>query len=103
AVMLGLRRLTGADEEGEGTAGGWSWGFLAGVGTDLLIDGLLLGIGFAAGAREGELLSLALTAECLSLGLATAATLGRGPPASRGKVIGTTAALALAFALGAAG
>jgi ZIP family zinc transporter len=46
------------------------WGMLTAVGIDLLLDGLLLGIGFAAGAKEGMLLALALAMECLSLGLA---------------------------------
>ncbi len=46
------------------------------VGIDLFIDGLLLGIGFAAGAKEGVLLTLALTTELVSLGLASAISLG---------------------------
>jgi ZIP family zinc transporter len=29
------------------------WGLLVAIGIDILIDGLLLGIGFAAGAKEG--------------------------------------------------
>ncbi|MFF5384182.1 ZIP family metal transporter [Pedobacter suwonensis] len=47
------------------------WGMVVAVGIDLLLDGLLLGIGFAAGSKEGILLALALAMECLSLGLAT--------------------------------
>lgn len=49
--------------------------FLLAIGVDLFIDGLLLGIGFAAGAKEGILLSIALGVEVLSLGLATATSL----------------------------
>ena len=48
---------------------------LLAIGVDLFIDGLLLGIGFAAGAKEGILLSIALGMEVLSLGLATATSL----------------------------
>lgn len=49
--------------------------FLLAIGVDLFIDGLLLGVGFAAGAKEGVLLSIALGVEVLSLGLATATSL----------------------------
>jgi ZIP family zinc transporter len=51
------------------------WGILIAIGIDLLLDGLLLGIGFAAGAKEGILLALALALECFSLGMATVTTL----------------------------
>src|SRR5262245_17469948 len=44
-------------------------GLLVAVGIDLLIDGLVLGIGFAAAARAGILLTIALTLEVLFLGL----------------------------------
>lgn len=42
------------------------------VSVDVLLDGFLIGIGFAAGAKEGVLLTAALTLELLSLGLALA-------------------------------
>lgn len=45
-------------------------GLLLALGIDLLIDGLLLGVGFAAGNTEGILLSVALALETFSLGLA---------------------------------
>ena len=41
----------------------WPWGLLVPVGIDLVIDGLLLGIGFAAGPREGKLLATGLAIE----------------------------------------
>lgn len=44
-------------------------GFIAAVGVDIFIDGLVLGIAFAAGAKAGLLLTLALTLEVLFLGL----------------------------------
>jgi ZIP family zinc transporter len=52
-------------------------GLLLAVCIDIAIDGLLLGIGFAAGRKEGILLSLALATENLTLSLATASSLGR--------------------------
>ncbi len=45
---------------------------LVAIGIDFLLDGLLLGVGFAAGARIGILLALAEAAEQLSVGLAVA-------------------------------
>lgn len=47
------------------------------VGVDVALDGLLIGIGFIAGANQGILLTVALTLELLSLGLATSAALSR--------------------------
>ncbi len=57
-------------------AGGLS--LLVAVGVDFLLDGLLLGVGFAAGARIGILLALAEAAEQLSVGLAVAGELSAG-------------------------
>lgn len=45
-------------------------GLLVALGIDMMIDGLLLGVGFAAGNTEGILLSVALAFEVFSLGLA---------------------------------
>ena len=44
-------------------------GMLVALAIDLGIDGLLLGVGFAAGNKEGILLSMALGVEVFSLGL----------------------------------
>lgn len=52
-------------------------GLLVALGIDLLIDGLLLGVGFAAGKKEGVLLSVALALETLSLGLAVILALSK--------------------------
>lgn len=49
-----------------------SSGFLVTLGVDIVIDGLLLGIGFAAGAEQGVLLSVALAVEVVALALAMA-------------------------------
>ncbi|HCT7983841.1 TPA: transporter [Serratia liquefaciens] len=60
-MMLLVRRL---GERAQGPVG-----FVATVGVDIFIDGLVLGIAFAAGAKAGLLLMLALTLEVLFLGL----------------------------------
>lgn len=49
-----------------------SVGILVAVGVDILLDGVLVGIAFAAGAKEGVMLTIALSLELLSLGLALA-------------------------------
>lgn len=45
------------------------------VGIDVLIDGLLIGVGFAAGERVGTLLVIALTLELLFLGVSVVSSL----------------------------
>lgn len=50
-------------------------GMLVATGIDIALDGVLLGVAFAAGATEGLLLTLALSVEVLSLGLAIASSL----------------------------
>lgn len=44
--------------------------YVAATGIDLLLDGLVIAIGFAAGGKQGKLLTVALTLELASLGLA---------------------------------
>lgn len=92
AVMLLVKRL---EDWAKGPIG-----LLATIGIDLLIDGLVLGIGFAAGAKAGLLLTVALTIEVLFLGLTVANELGEFAT-SRGKVVGLTAGLVLLLPVGA--
>jgi len=75
-------------------------GLLAAIGIDILIDGLVLGIGFAAGPKVGLLLTVALTIEILFLGLTVATELGESV-GSRSKIVGITAALAILLPIGA--
>ena len=76
ALMLVMRQLT--EPASRPAAGDLNpRGLVITVGVDLLVDGLLVGIGFAAGAEVGVLVTVALTLEALFLGLATAATLAR--------------------------
>ena len=110
ATMLGLRyftqRLEKQQEATSETAATTSnasplpWGLLVAIGIDILIDGLLLGIGFAAGAKEGTLLAIALTIELLSLGLATAVELRDGGH-SKGRAVAIVAGTSLMLLLGA--
>ncbi|GAB3044526.1 ZIP family metal transporter [Spirosoma litoris] len=70
--------------------------FLLAIGVDIFIDGLLLGIGFAAGAKEGILLAFALGVEVLSLGLATATSLTEDG-VSRSRIIRLLLSLSVLF------
>lgn len=71
-------------------------GLLVAICIDIFIDGLLLGIGFAAGSKEGMLLAIALSVELLSLGMATATELGENK-LSKCKSISTIAVLSIVF------
>lgn len=91
AVMLLVKEL---EERFKGPAG-----LFAAVGVDVMIDGLVLGIAFAAGARAGVLLTIALTLEVLFLSL-TVATELTTTVTSRIRIIGTVGLLALLLPLG---
>ena len=97
--MLGVKKLTeggpaeGADDDG-------TRGLVTTVAIDMVIDGLLVGVGFAAGAEAGLVVTIALSLEVLFLVLATAAALV-GAGASRGRVLATTAGLTALLLAGA--
>jgi ZIP family zinc transporter len=100
AAMLGIKQLTEKlEQRGVGTTEQPTRLIIV-VGIDLLIDGLLVGVGFAAGAKVGLLLTVALTLEILFLGLSTAAELAE-TGATRRRVVMITAALDLLVAVGA--
>jgi len=92
AAMLGIKQLTEKLEQRGGSTTEQPTRLILVVGIDLLVDGLLVGVGFAAGAKVGLLLTIALTLEILFLGLSTAAELTEAG-ASRTRVIITTAGL----------
>jgi zinc transporter, ZIP family len=77
AAMLGLRWFTRRLEKSDKSKGN-SGALLVPVGIDLAVDGLLLGVGFAAGAKQGLLLTAALALELASLGTAVSTTLRSG-------------------------
>lgn len=69
-------------------------------GVDIALDGLLIGIGFAAGQRQGVLLTIALTLEVLFLGVSSAAALG-GAAGSKMRIIAVSAGFAALLLMGA--
>lgn len=92
AAMLAMRRfvdkLTGESEESRNPSG-----LVLAVAVDMLIDGLLVGISFAAGAKQGVLITMALAIELLFLSLSTSSSLVLAG-ATRRRTIATTVALA---------
>lgn len=91
AVMLSLKSL-GSRLRGP-------VGLLSAVGIDILIDGLVLGLAFIAGAKAGLLLTVALTLEVLFLGLTVTEALGE-TIRSRLKIVAVSGAIALLLPLG---
>jgi ZIP family zinc transporter len=91
AIQVSVRRFGG--ESGSPAA------TLAVTGIDLVVDGLLIGIGFAGGGAVGPLLAFALTIELLGLGVAVALELLEAGY-TRTKVVTTTGALSLLVAVG---
>ncbi len=70
------------------------------LGLDIALDGLLIGLGFAAGQKQGLLLTIALTLEVLFLGLTGGAAL-QSSGASRKRVLFITLGFALTLIAGA--
>lgn len=75
ASMLLIRAISRRAESDERTTKVMPWALLAAVAVDVFVDGMLIGVGFAAGKREGVLLAVAMTGCSISLGLATSASI----------------------------
>ncbi len=100
-LMLGVKEVTERIESrGVLNAGTGKTGLLVAVGIDVFLDGLLIGVGFAAGARVGMLLVIALTLELLFLGISVAASLAEAQ-FSRSRSIVTVSGLAMLVIVGA--
>lgn len=91
ATMLTIRRLAeGAKER--------PTGLIAAATIDALIDGLVLGLGFNVGQKQGTMLAIALSIESLFLGLSVAGAFGK--QSSRAKIIGAATGISFAVPLG---
>lgn len=107
AVLLALGAYGRRQEEAaaareEGASRALPLGLLAAVGIDLLIDGLLIGLGSTLGPSQSLILTIALTIEILFLGLAVCLQLlDIGISPTRAATV--TAVLGLATAVGAIG
>ena len=78
ALMFCLKVFANRLEERDSVAAAYPLGFLTAVAVDCVVDGVVVGAGFANGLRQGLLISGSLALEMLFLGLATAATIKAG-------------------------
>lgn len=99
-VMLGLKALTKRLPEARSTAGRLPVSLLLALGVDITLDGILIGVGFAAGEKQGLLLTVALSLEVLFLGVSAASSLS-GAGVSRAKIVLTTGSLGALLLAGA--
>lgn len=107
AVMLTVKALLGHEGAPEGSPEPGAVGpskatraLVVAVAVDVFIDGLLVGVGFAAGTEQGVLITIALTLEVLFLGMSTATTIRRAG-ASRQRVMAISGVIALLLVVGA--
>ena len=101
-LMLAVRWFSKRLEGGSGgNPSGGATSLIATVSIDLLIDGLLIGAAFIAGAKEGITITIALSLEVLFLGLAVVVAL----PQTMSSItkIGITAGLGILVLIGAVG
>jgi zinc transporter, ZIP family len=98
-TMFGIKRLVEGKEANEAKAKSPN-SLLVTLGVDILIDGLLVGVGFTAGAKQGLLITVALAGEVLFLGMSAAVALTKSG-AARGRIVLLVAGLALALVVGA--
>lgn len=99
AAMLGVKLATARAEASRGGEG--ALGLVLALATDTFVDGMLLGVAVAAGAKQGFVLAVALTLEAVFLNL-SATTGAGGAGGSRRRVALIAAALALLLAASAA-
>lgn len=74
-AMLGLRWVIARLEQTNEPKGRTPTGLVGAVGIDMFVDGLLVGVSIVAGARQGVLVTIALTIDLLFLGLSTTSSL----------------------------
>lgn len=100
-TMLLLKALSHRLEEGEVAAAGSGLptSLLLASALDIALDGLLIGVSFAAGERQGLLITIAMTLEVLFLGVAMAAAITG--PRSGVLVLAVTVMFAILLTAGA--
>ncbi len=101
AVMLAIRALSRRAESSDKSGPGMPWPLIGAVSVDIFVDGMLVGVGFALGDRQGLLLTIALTGCAVSLGLATAVSVLR-PGITPWRALMVTSTIAVLPVAGAA-
>ena len=101
ALMLAVRSWTRKLEKGRSGSGEKGTGglFIASA-VDVFIDGLLVGISFEVGLREGIIITIALTIELLFLAISVASSMAE-KNADKPRIIISSAVLALLVLTGA--
>lgn len=104
ATMLGVKHFFEGHEEKGATSSDNSAenssSMVTAMGIDVALDGLLIGLGFAAGQKQGLLLTIAISLEVFFLGLACSTTLA-AKGASRARVLMVPAMLGVLILIGA--
>jgi ZIP family zinc transporter len=98
AFMLTLKWF--GDRDTDETEGRSTRGLLAAMGVDIALDGALIGLSFAAGEKQGLLLTIGLVLEVLFLGMSCGTSL-RGAGQSGPRIAGTAAVLGIVLLAGA--
>jgi ZIP family zinc transporter len=70
------------------------------IAFDVLLDGVLMGVAFSEQARQGRILTIALTFELAFLGLSVATAM-QVAGASKRRIVGVTAGIAMTLPVGA--
>jgi ZIP family zinc transporter len=98
ALMLTLGRMSDHFE----TVGGQraAIGVIVLIAFDVLLDGVLMGVAFSEQARQGRILTIALTFELAFLGLSVATAM-QVAGASKRRIVGVTSGIAMTLPVGA--
>ena len=101
ATMLAVKHFSEKSEKKFGAeAGAGNTGLIVAMGIDVTLDGLLIGLGFAAGQKQGMLLTIAMVLEVFFLGVAVATSLTKDS-VSIGRTLRTTGLLGALILVGA--
>ena len=98
-TMILVKNFSDKMEEKHSGEATLPWGLLIAGGVDEFLDGLLVGIGFVAGHKEGILLSIGLAIEVFVFSLAVTSSL-RNKRISKGKTFMAMASMGLLFLIG---
>ncbi len=99
-AMLGLKYFAARKNQKNAAPANRPSTLIVAMGIDIALDGMLIGLGFAAGQKQGLLLTIALVLEVLFLGVSCATSL-TSDGAPHLKIIRTTAVLAGLLLVGA--
>jgi ZIP family zinc transporter len=100
AAMLTVKHFSQKSEGRAKSEADGNAGLLVAMGIDVLLDGLLIGLGFAAGQKQGLLLTIAMVLEVFFLGVAVVTSLSKNT-VSIGRTLRITGMLGALILVGA--